>query len=110
MLSGQSGAALEIAKRNTRRLAAGGVAIAVGSSGDTVAEMERLADAGMSPSEVLVAATRNGAWALRRLEDTGTIEPGKRADLLVLTANPAEDVGNLRRIGARMVDGLWVER
>jgi imidazolonepropionase-like amidohydrolase len=74
------------------------VPIAVGSGSDPYREMELLVEAGLSPSDVLVAATRNGAAALHELDEVGTIEPGKRADLLLLSANPAEDIRNLRRV------------
>ena len=99
-------ARVAIAERNTKRLAEGGVPIAVGSAGDPYREMDLLVEAGLSPSEVLVAATRNGAEAaLHILEDTGTLEPGKRADLLLLSANPAEDIRNLRRTARVMRAG-----
>ena len=100
-------ARLSIAKRNTKRLADGGVPIAVGSSGDMHREMVLLVEAGLSPADVLVAATRNGAAALHELDRAGTIEPGKRADLLLLSANPAEDIRNLQKIDRVMRDGQW---
>lgn len=91
-------AQLAVAKRNTKRLAEAGVAIAAGSGGDLQRELELLVEAGLSPSEVLVAATRNSAMALHTIDQTGTIEPGKRADLAILSANPMEDIRNLRRV------------
>jgi len=99
-----------LAKRNTKRLSDGGVPIAVGSGNDPYREMDLLVEAGISPADVLVAATRNGAWALHEIEQAGTIEPGKRANLLLLSANPAEDVRNLRKIDRLMRDGRWIER
>ncbi len=105
--------------RNTRRLAEAGVPIAVGSDGgDTMdfpglmthRELELLVEAGLTPMQVLIAATRNGALALRKLDELGTIEPGKRADLLLLSANPTEDIRNLRKIDRILLDGRWVER
>ncbi len=107
------------AKRNTRKFAAGGVPIGVGSDGGssidlpglmTHREMELLIESGMSPMEVIVAATRTGALALKKLEEMGTIEPGKKADLLLVTANPLEDIRNLRKIQATMLDGQWLDR
>ncbi len=103
-------AELALAKRNTKRLADGGVPMAVGSGSDPYREIELLAEAGLSPADVLVAATRNGAAALHELDEVGTIEPGKRAGLLLLSANPAEDIRNLRKTVLAMRDGLWVER
>ena len=54
--------------------------------------------AGIAPAVVLRMATHNGAEALRLLPETGTIEPGKRADLVVLEADPLRDIRNTRRI------------
>ena len=107
------------AMRNTKRFADAGVPIGVGSDGGsgsdfpgltTHRELELLAAAGMSPVEILKAATFHGALALRKQEDLGTIEPGRRADLLLLTANPLEDVRNLRKIDRIMLEGEWVDR
>jgi imidazolonepropionase-like amidohydrolase len=103
---GNAGAALDIAKRNTRRLFAAGVPLAVASEGgDPFRETELLAEAGIPPLDVIVAATRNGAMALHQLEERGTIEAEKRADLLLVSANPAEDIKNLRRVALRMIAG-----
>ena len=73
-------------------------------------ELELLAQAGLSPVEVVTAATRTGALALRKSDELGTIEPGKRADLLLLNANPLEDVRNFRKIDQVMLEGEWVDR
>ena len=109
----------DIAMRNTRRMAAAGVAIGVGSDGGssndfpgamTHREIELLVQAGFSPSEAVVAATRNGALALGKANEFGTIEAGKRADLLLLSADPLANVANLRRIERLMFDGEWVDR
>jgi imidazolonepropionase-like amidohydrolase len=100
-------AVLAVAKHNTKRLADAGVLIAVGSAGDTQHEMELLVEAGLAPADVLVAATRNGAMALREIDWAGTLEPGKRADLLLLNANPAEDIRNLKKIDRVMQNGQW---
>jgi imidazolonepropionase-like amidohydrolase len=99
--------ALEAAQRNTRRLFAGGVPIAVAGNGDPLREAELLADAGIPPLDVIVAATRNGALALGQLDRRGAIQPGRRADLLLLAANPGEDIRNLRRVARRMEAGEW---
>jgi len=102
---------LDRALRNTAKLAAAGVSIGVGSaSGSTQRELELLAQAGLSPMDVVVAATRTGAWALRRSDDLGTIEPGRVADLILLSANPLDDVRNLSKIDRLMVHGDWVDR
>ncbi len=77
----------DIVKRNTQRLFAAGVPIAAASSGrDLVHECELLVDAGIPALDVIVAATRGGE-----------IVPGKPANLLMLSANPGQDIGNLRK-------------
>lgn len=95
------GPELERARHNTQHLFAAGVPLAAASSGGDVAhECELMADAGVPPLDVIVAATANGARALQA-GDRGTIQPGKRADFLLLRANPGEDIRNLRRIAGR---------
>jgi imidazolonepropionase-like amidohydrolase len=102
-----AGTALDIAKRNTLRMFRAGVPIAAASlGGDLQRELELLAEAGIPPLDVLVAATRNGAIALHQ-PDRGTIEAGKRADLLVLSANPGVDIANLRQVALRLSGGEW---
>lgn len=61
-------------------------------------ELELLVAAGIPPADVLRMATRNGAMALGRSSDLGTVEPGKLADLVILSADPLADVGNSRRV------------
>jgi imidazolonepropionase-like amidohydrolase len=61
-------------------------------------ELELLASAGIPPLEVLRIATRNGAETLGILQDAGTIETGKRADLVTLTADPLAAISNTRKI------------
>lgn len=68
-------------------------------------ELRWLARAGMAPMTIIARATRVAAEALRRADDQGTIRPGRRADLLVLDANPLADIRNLRRIHRVVKDG-----
>jgi imidazolonepropionase-like amidohydrolase len=68
-------------------------------------ELALLVSAGIPPAEVLRMATHNGADALRLLSETGTIEPGKRADLVVLEADPLRDIRNTRRIRYLVLGG-----
>lgn len=108
-----------MALANSKSLADAGVAIAVGSDGGsqndlhglmTHRECELLQQAGFAPKDVLKAATRNGALALGMLDEAGTIAPGKLADIVLLSANPLEDVRNLRKVVRVMLDGKWVDR
>jgi imidazolonepropionase-like amidohydrolase len=90
-----------------RRYRAGGVLLAAGSDlpqpwtipGISLhEELELLVQAGLPPAEVLRIATRNGAEALGLLGELGTVETGKRADLLVLSADPLAEIRNTRSI------------
>jgi len=73
-------------------------------------ELESLVAAGLTPYQALVAGTRNPAEFLRASKEWGTIEKGKRADLLLLEANPLEDIRNTARIEAVAVGGRWLDR
>ena len=68
-------------------------------------EMTLLARGGMSPINVLRAATVEPARYLGMLDSAGTIAAGKRADLVLLDANPLDDIGNVRRIAAVVANG-----
>jgi imidazolonepropionase-like amidohydrolase len=107
-----------ILQRSLAKLNAAGVRIILGS--DTgledhffgyaeQKELELMAAAGMTPSQVIVAATSRAAEFLK-LPDTGTLAPGKRADFLVLDADPLDDIVNTRRIAKMYLAGAEVDR
>ena len=107
-----------ILQRTVAKLARAGAKIALGS--DTGIqdhpfgitdhrELELLVEAGMTPMQTLVAATSTSA-AYLKLTDQGTLAAGKRANFVVLDANPLDDVTNTRRIAKVYVNGREVDR
>ena len=73
-------------------------------------EMQLLAEAGVPVPQVLLAATRNGAQALGAGGRLGRIAEGYEADLLVLDANPLEDITRTRGIHAVVLDGRFLDQ
>jgi len=102
-----------IQARNLAKLNAAGVRITLGTDGNRPwgphEEMLDMVSAGMTPMQVIVAATRNSAELLR-LADAGTLQAGKSADFIVLDANPLDDITNTRRISAVVLRGAAVNR
>lgn len=111
--SPQLNAFFQIQSRNLARLNAAGVKIALATDGNRPwgvhVEMEDMVLSGMTPMQVIVASTSNGADLLR-LADQGTIEAGKSADLLVLDADPLADIKSTRKISAVILRGAAVDR
>ena len=73
-------------------------------------ELELLVEAGLSPLEAIVAATSRPAAFLGLTEELGTVEAGKRADLVLLDGDPLADIANTRRIAAVVVGGSLLDR
>ena len=73
-------------------------------------EMQLLAQAGFTPLEALQCATRNPAEYLGKLSEMGTLEKGKVADLVLLDANPLDDIANTQRIAGVVVTGRYLSR
>jgi imidazolonepropionase-like amidohydrolase len=73
-------------------------------------ELGLLVRAGLTPMEALQAATLNPARFLNREKDFGTVERGKIADLILLDANPLEDIGNTKRIASVVYGGQFFPR
>jgi imidazolonepropionase-like amidohydrolase len=107
--------ALEMANRNLKTLSDAGVTIAMGTDTGTnegqwqgyfeQVELEMMAKAGLTPMQVLVAATGGAARAMKLEQQLGTIQAGKHADLLVLNANPLSDIRNTRQIHSVWIGG-----
>jgi imidazolonepropionase-like amidohydrolase len=100
-----------------RALSDGGAGLLLGSDSPQVFsvpgfslahEMEAMVAAGLPPWAVLTAATRNPAEYFGRSSEFGTVEPGKRADLILIEGNPLEDIRNVHRQAGVMVRGQWL--
>jgi imidazolonepropionase-like amidohydrolase len=75
----------------------------------TIMAIEGLVELGMTPLQAITAGTRNGAIASRRLNDLGTLETGKIADLVILDADPLADIHNLRKVRSVVQGGKVVD-
>ena len=104
---------VRIAAQNLKRLSAAGVAIAAGTDAGNIGtlhgpsifrELRLMAEAGLTPKEVLASATAGGARVMGREKDLGTVAPGRLADVVVLDRDPLADVANLEAIH-RVVKG-----
>ena len=123
---------VESYRRNDRKLIEAGAVVAVGTDSSTgpwpgiydpglvpptfpqigratVLAVEGLVELGMTPGQAIVAATRNGAIAAGALDQFGTIEAGKCADLLILGADPLADIKNLRRLERVVTAGRVID-
>jgi imidazolonepropionase-like amidohydrolase len=122
---------LDLRRENAKKLIAAGCTVTIGTDNyrnaapayargpkpenqdhgiGTIVGLEGLVELGMTPMQAIVAATRNGAVACKSLDDLGTVEAGKIADLLVLAADPLQDIRNVRELDLVMKAGLLVDR
>ncbi len=105
---------LETAKRNLKRLADAGVRYGFGTDTGPPArfpgffehwEMELMVEAGLTPMQVIAAASRTSAEFLGVSKDLGTLEPGRWADLVVLNQDPLSNIRNTRTIDSVYIAG-----
>ncbi|MGH3009549.1 MAG: amidohydrolase family protein [Gaiellaceae bacterium] len=105
---------VEAHRDSIRRAAAAGVKIAMGTDagviphGENLLELDLMAAVGMAPTDVLVATTKTAAELMGLEKELGTIEPGKRADLVVVSGDPFDFVGYAGRIERVYQDGRLV--
>jgi imidazolonepropionase-like amidohydrolase len=108
---------LAVRRKLIRALHAGGAGLLLGSDAPQIynvpgfsihRELEVMVAAGLSPYAALETGTRNVAVFLGTLDEAGTIEAGKRADLVLLEGNPLTDIRNTTRRAGVMLHGRWL--
>lgn len=113
------GAALDAAKRNAKALFDAGILLVAGTDAPYPGvflgeglhrELELLVESGLTPLQTLTAATKNPAILMNVENDWGTLEAGKRADILVVSGNPAENIGDTRLINMVIQGGRVLDR
>jgi len=125
------GLGLEVRRSNAQKLIKAGALVTVGTDSywaaagelsrtpkprnqdhgmGTIMAIEGLVELGMTPSQALGAGTRNGAIAARGLAEFGTVEAGKRADIVLLREDPLADIHNIRKVASVIKDGKVVDR
>jgi imidazolonepropionase-like amidohydrolase len=109
---------LKVARANVKRVFDAGVPVVLGTDTGffgvflgvaTQIELELLVEAGLMPAEALRAATINAARMIGKEQDLGTVEAGKFADLVILDANPLDDIRNVTRIYKVIKGGIPYE-
>ena len=110
---------IELRRRILKALFDGGVPIALGSDAPQTwnvpgfsahRELKMMVAAGLTPFQALQSGTLNVARYFGTESSTGTVAKGKRADLVLLDANPLQDIGNSSRIAGVMINGRWLSR
>jgi imidazolonepropionase-like amidohydrolase len=110
--------ALPIAKRNLKKIYNAGILVALGTDSGAApirvqgfaehVELELMVQAGLTPLEAISLATKNGAQLLRISDQYGTLEPGKKANFIVLTKDPSQEITNTKTIRAVWKNGVKV--
>lgn len=104
--------------KNLKILADNGITIATGTDAGNIGtlhassyyqELDAMAKAGLNPIQVLKASTLNGAKILDKEEELGSIEEGKRADLVLLERNPLEDIQAYKQVEVVIKDGELID-
>ena len=113
------GSEIRNAERSGSQFIAAGATIGVGTDAASPLnfhteamwrEMAALVDLGMTPMQVISAATRTGAQIIDRADDLGTLEPGKLADLIVVDGDPLSDINAMGRVVVTVRDGVpWYD-
>lgn len=104
-----------VAQENMKRLNEAGKDIVAAGTDQTSGpalhrELELLVGGGISPADAIVIATRNAARALGKLEELGTVEAGKLADIVLLSADPTGDINNAKMIDTVIKNGQVIDR
>ena len=109
---------LAVARANLKKVFDAGVPIVLGTDSgfvgvligvSTYVELELLVEAGLLPRDAIQAATINAARMIGRERDLGSVEPGKFADMVILDANPLDDIRNVTRIYRTVKGGVLYE-
>ena len=107
-------AQLEVAKQNVKTLADAGIPIAMGTDTGPAArfqgyfehgELELMVESGLTPMQAIVASTYDAARCMEVDADLGSLEPGKWADFMVMTANPLDDISNTKSLESVYIAG-----
>jgi imidazolonepropionase-like amidohydrolase len=111
--------ALDAEKRNAKRLHDAGIMLVAGTDapypgvflGEGIhRELELLVEAGLTPLQALTTATKNAAILMNVEDEWGTLEPGRRADILVVSGNPAANISETRNVDLVIQGGRIVDR
>ena len=116
----RNAAAFRTALINLKKIMDAGITVALGTDSGAFPirtqgftehlELELMVEAGLTPVQAIMLATQNAAKALKMENELGTLTRGKKADLIILSANPANDIRNTRKIEAVWKDGRQVSK